>query len=90
MDAKTTSIVAYLTLVGFLVALLAGDKDNALAKNHLNNALVLLIFGLASVVPILGQLWAIFILVNAIMGIVHAAKEEEFELILLGKIKILK
>lgn len=26
MDAKTTSIVAYLTWIGFLIALLAGDK----------------------------------------------------------------
>ncbi len=38
MDAKTTSIVAYITWIGFFVALLAGDKEGA--KFHLNQALV--------------------------------------------------
>ena len=28
MDAKTTSIVAYLSLVGWLIAFLAGDKES--------------------------------------------------------------
>ena len=32
MDAKTTSIVAYLTWVGWLIAFLAGDKSTSLSK----------------------------------------------------------
>ena len=42
MDKKVTSIVSYCTLVGWLVAYLAGDKENA--KFHLNQGLVLAIF----------------------------------------------
>ena len=38
MDKKTTGIIAYLTWIGFLVAILAGDKEGA--KFHINQALV--------------------------------------------------
>ena len=34
MDAKTTSWVAYLTWIGFIIAICAGDKEGA--KFHLN------------------------------------------------------
>ena len=34
MNARTTSIIAYLTWVGLLIAILAGDKDGA--KFHIN------------------------------------------------------
>lgn len=42
MNKKVTSIVAYCTILGWLVAYLAGDKENA--KFHLNQGLVLGIF----------------------------------------------
>ena len=44
MDKKTTGIVAYLTWIGWLIALLAGDKEGA--KFHINQALVILLFSL--------------------------------------------
>ena len=43
MDRKTTGIIAYLTLVGWLIAFCAGDREGA--KFHLNQALVILIAG---------------------------------------------
>ncbi|MBO5248208.1 MAG: hypothetical protein J6B54_02795 [Clostridia bacterium] len=43
MNKKVTSIVSYCTIIGWLVAYLAGDKENA--KFHLNQGLVLGIFG---------------------------------------------
>jgi len=49
MDAKTTSIVAYLTWIGLLIAVLAGDKEGA--KFHVNQALVILLFSLLSIIP---------------------------------------
>ena len=52
MDAKTTGIVAYLTWIGFLIAVCAGDKDGA--KFHVNQALVILLFSLLSVIPCVG------------------------------------
>lgn len=88
MDAKTTSIVAYLTWIGLLVAFLAGDKEGA--KFHLNQALVIMLFSLLSIIPCIGYIWAIFMVVCWIMGFIAAIKQEEKEVPLIGKIKILK
>ena len=51
MDTKATSIVAYLTWIGLLLAILAGDKEGA--KFHINQALVILLFSLLSIIPCL-------------------------------------
>jgi len=88
MDAKTTSIVAYLTWIGLLVAFLAGDKEGA--KFHLNQALVIALFALLSIIPCVGWIWAIFIVVCWIMGFIAAINQEEKEVPLIGKIKIIK
>ena len=88
MDAKTTSIVAYLTWIGLLIAILAGDKEGA--KFHLNQALVVMLFSLLSVIPCIGWIWAIFMLVCWIMGLIAAINQEEKEVPLIGKIRLLK
>lgn len=100
MDTKTTSWVSYLTWIGWIIAYCAGDKEGA--KFHLNQSLVLNIFSLGLVfvsfilifIPIIGWIliWAcrIFLLVCFILGIIAAANQEEKELPLIGKIKILK
>lgn len=88
MDAKTTGIVAYLTWIGFLIAVLAGDKEGA--KFHVNQALVILLFSLLSVIPCIGWIWAIFMIVCWIMGLIAAINEEEKEVPLIGKIRLLK
>lgn len=100
MDKKTTSWVAYLTFIGWIVAFCAGDKEGA--KFHLNQALVIflgfLCVSVASIIlafiPVLGWLaiWAanIYLFVMWIMGLINAINQEEKELPLIGKIKILK
>lgn len=100
MDKKTTSWVAYLTFIGWIVAYCAGDKEGA--KFHLNQALVIflgyLCVAVASVIlvfiPVLGVLavWAanIYLFVMWIMGLINAINQEEKELPLIGTIKILK
>lgn len=93
---KTTSIVAYLTWVGLLIAFLAGDKEGA--KFHINQALVIVLFGIAggivAVIPligwILGGLWSVFMIVCWIMGLIAAINQEEKEVPLIGKIHIIK
>ena len=75
MDAKTTGIVAYLTWIGLLIALLAGDKEGA--KFHINQALVIMLFSLLSPIPCIGWAWGIFMLVCWIMGLIAAINEEE-------------
>ncbi|MBP3502025.1 MAG: hypothetical protein J6K42_00880 [Clostridia bacterium] len=97
MDKKTTGWVAYLTWIGFIVAICAGDKEGA--KFHLNQALVILIAGtigalVSIIIPyvgfIIGGLWNIFVFVCWILGLIAAINEEEKEVPLLGQIKILK
>ena len=88
MDAKTTSIVAYITWIGFFVALLVGDKEGA--KFHLNQALVILIFFIPALIPCLGQIWGIFMMVCWILGLVAAINQEEKEVPLIGRIRLLK
>ncbi len=100
MDKKITSIVAYITIIGWLIAYLAGDKENA--KFHLNQALVVAIFGVicgvvtgaAAFIPVVGGIigWVISIIptVVAIIGIVYAAQGQDKEIPVLGTIKILK
>lgn len=88
MDTKTTSIVAYVTWIGLIVAFCAGDKEGA--KFHLNQALVIFLFSLLSVIPCIGWIWGIFMLVCWVMGLVAAINQEEKEVPLIGKIRILK
>ena len=100
MDSKATGIVAYISIIGWIIAYFAGDREGA--KFHLNQALVLdlsmIVVSFATsnlaFIPLLGGLvggllgLAMFVL--WIMGIVYAAKEEEKELPLIGMIKLLK
>ena len=88
MDTKATSIVAYLTWIGLLLAILAGDKEGA--KFHINQALVILLFSLLSIIPCLGWIWGIFMVVCWIMGLVAAINQEEKEVPLIGKIRLFK
>lgn len=88
MDKKVTGIVAYITLIGLLVAYFAGDKEGA--KFHINQALVIFLFSLLGYIPCIGWIWAVFMLVCWIMGLIAAINEEEKEVPLIGKIRILK
>ncbi len=88
MDKKTTSIVAYLTWIGLLIAIFAGDKDGAIF--HINQALVILLFSLLAIIPCIGWIWAVFMVVCWIMGLIAAINQEEKEVPLIGKIRLLK
>lgn len=95
MTKKATGIVAYITIIGWLIAFLAGDKEGA--KFHLNQALVinltLIILNVLQYVPIIKYIAAIcyiVVFVFWIIGLVYACQENEKEVPLLGSIKILK
>lgn len=87
MNKRTTGIVAYITWVGLLIALCAGDKE---AKFHTNQALVIFLFSLLAVIPCIGWIWGIFMVVCWFMGLIAAINEEEKEVPLIGGIKIIK
>ncbi|MBR1771091.1 MAG: hypothetical protein IJ747_03585 [Lachnospiraceae bacterium] len=95
MDKKVTGVFAYLGLIFWLIAFLAGDKEGA--KLHLNQGLVLaiasLILGFCAMIPIVNIIACIcdiVLLVFAIMGIVSAVKGEDKPLPLIGGIQLLK
>ena len=96
MDKKVTSIVGYISWIGWLIAFFAGDREGA--QFHLNSALVVLLLPIASavlaIIPILGWIAAFVINTYAfvmwIMGLINAIKQEEKPLPLIGKITIIK
>ena len=88
MDKKTTGIVAYLTWIGFIIAFVCGDKEAA--KFHVNQALVIMLFSLLSVIPCIGYIWGIFMIVCWFIGFIAAINEEEKEVPLIGKIRLIK
>ena len=67
MDKKVTGIVAYLTIIGWIIAYIAGDKEGA--KFHLNQGLVIALCGIINnflpIIPIIGGIisWVISILI---------------------------
>ncbi|MBD5527476.1 MAG: hypothetical protein HDR02_03580 [Lachnospiraceae bacterium] len=95
MDKKVTGIVAYISIIGWLIAFLAGDKEGA--KFHLNQALIvdlgMLICTALTRIPLIGLIfWLvnIFLFVCWLIGLIAAIKEEDKEIPLIGAIKILK
>ena len=81
MNKKVTGIVSYITIIGWIIAFVAGDKEGA--KFHLNQALVVwianfacTILGMILIVGIVAGLAGIFVFVFWIMGLIAAVKEE--------------
>ena len=101
MNKKVTGIVSYITIIGWIIAFLAGDKEGA--QFHLNQSLVinlaslinnLVLSRILALIPVVGWIVSLVIsialLVFWILGLVAAIKEEEKEVPVLGQIKILK
>ena len=99
MDTKATSVVAYLSWIGFLIAYLLGDREGS--KFHLNQGAVLAIISIATnvisgvsfllpfgewIIGVVNAAW----LILTIIGIVTAFQGEERPLPIIGGIKILK
>ena len=88
MDKRTTGIVAYISVIGLILAFAVGDREGA--RFHINQALVIFMFEFLVLVPYVGRAWGAFMLVCWIMGIVSAAKDEERTVPLIGGIQIIK
>ncbi len=87
ISTKATGVLAYITWIGFLIAYFAGDRQGA--RFHLNQGLVVNLFGLLSAVPLVGKIWSVFILICAIIGIINASNGENKEVPLIGGIRLL-
>ena len=88
MDSKATSVVSYITFIGWIVAFCFGEREEA--KFHINQALVILLFSLLSVIPCIGWCWGVFIIVCWFMGLIAAINGEEKEVPLIGTISLIK
>ena len=95
-SAKSTSIVAYISWIGLIIALILGDREGG--RFHLNQALVIylasIVFNIAGgMLPILGGLvvfaGGIFTLVCWGLGLYYAITGQEKEVPLIGQIKLL-
>ena len=79
--SNLAAVIAYITWVGFLVALMAGDRTDDFTRTHLNQALVLNIAGILAgaiaIIPLVGTLagavMEVAVFVLDIMGISRAA-----------------
>lgn len=101
MDKKTTDIVAYLSPIGWVIAMCAGDKEGS--KFQLNQTLVLWIAEIAIsvvgqilgiVIGLLGSLitgvGSLFCFVCWIIGLIGACQGADKPMPLFSSIKILK
>lgn len=93
-DGKTIAIIAYLTVIGLIIAfLMNNDKKNSFASFHIRQCLGIGLTGLAlgaiGVIPILGWLisifGSIFLFILWIIGLIGALNGERKHVPLLGE-----
>ncbi len=89
-NSQVFAIIAYITWIGLLVAALARDKNDEFVRFHVNQSLVIWLFGLIGIIPFLGWLWAIFIFICWLMGLIGACKREMKPVPLIGTLTIIK
>jgi|LFRM01.2.fsa_nt_gb uncharacterized membrane protein len=93
-NSKAASIAAYITWVGFLIALIVRDPADRFTAHHMNQALVLNVIGIAAgalnIIPIIGNIAGLVIGVGVfvldIMGIARAASGSMEPLPFIGEI----
>lgn len=87
MDGKTKAIVAHITLIGWIIALVinSSEKDE-LASYYIRQLLGLYLLGIVcSFIPIIGWIAAIVVFVFWIMSLIGAIQGEMKETPLVGK-----
>jgi uncharacterized membrane protein len=93
-EGKTMAIVAYITLIGLIVAFVLNiEKKNSFANYHIRQSLGLgltgLVLGMVNIIPLLGQLVSIIgffiLLVMWISGLMSALNGKEKPVFLLGE-----
>lgn len=102
MSKKVTDIVAYITPIGWIIAFLAGDRENS--RFHLNQALAIAICEIIleildkvfDHIPLIGWIGSIVVAVLAfavficwIIGLASAISGTEKKVPVLGEIKLI-
>ena len=96
-NRNVVALISYITWVGFLIAIIMGDRSDRFIVHHLNQALVLniasIVGGVLTVIPIICGMasgivsMAVFVL--DIMGIVSAYRGSTDPLPLIGDIHLM-
>lgn len=93
-DDKTIAIIAYLTLIGLIIAFVMNqNKKDPFGSYHIRQSLGICVTGLAlgiiNVIPILGWiisiLGTIFLIVLWVMGLINAINGKKAPVPVLGK-----
>jgi uncharacterized membrane protein len=86
MDGKTKAIVAHLTLIGWIIALVLNSQEkDEYASFYIRQMLGLIILNLVWIIPILGWIVGLVVLVFWVMSIIGAASGEQKLLPVVGQ-----
>lgn len=88
-DIAANKNLAAVGYIGMIVISLVAAPNSRFIRFHTNQALLLWLFTLLSVIPVLGWIWGVFCLICLIMGIMNAINGEFKELPLIGKFRII-
>lgn len=85
-DPKTIAIISYITLIGWVIALvLNNEKKSKLASFHIRQSLLLILISVVfSWIPVLNWVIGIILLVFWIMGLISAINGKEKKLPIIG------
>jgi len=92
MEAKNLAIISYLTIIGWILALVLNNPKQELASFHIRQYLGIFLFGFASglimIIPVIGWIAGaigyVLTLVFWIMGLISAVKGEQKAVPLIG------
>ena len=95
--SRAAAIVGYITWIGFIVAIVIGDRNDPHTRFHTNQALVLniaaIICGLIMIIPIIGWVIGIIgyilVIIGWFIGIIGAASGTMNRAPLFGKINLI-
>jgi uncharacterized membrane protein len=84
---KIVSVLSYITIVGWLVALfLYGDQKSSFARFHLRQSLGLILTGaMLAFIPLIGWLLAIGVVFAWCLGLFHAINGQRKTLPIVGR-----
>lgn len=76
-DPKTVAIISYITIFGWIIALILNKPKSEFATFHLRQMLGLLLFALVgSFIPFVNVIVGLFVLVLWVMGLLSAVQGE--------------
>ena len=89
MDPKTRGIIAYITIIGWVIALIKNDPKDSVASFHIRQALganlLLIAVSFISWIPIVGWLAFLGAFALGLMGFIHAIQGEKKLIPVLGE-----